>query len=98
MKSRRIPTRTFLTATGLALVLLATPDPILAQRGPAAPHPGTIRLKAATFDPLAAMPSLPPGLSISEYGPGVRGSYLVQFDGPITAAHRSALENAGAAS
>ncbi|TDI33538.1 MAG: hypothetical protein E2P03_04850 [Acidobacteria bacterium] len=97
MRSRRIPTRLFLSAAGLAVVLLATPDPLFAQRGPVAPDPGTIRLKTATFDPLVAMPSLPDGLSISEYSPGVRGSYLVQFDSPITAAHRSALENAGAA-
>ena len=33
---------------------------------------------------------------MSGYGPNVRGAYLVQFDRPISAADRLALENAGA--
>ena len=68
-----------------------------AQPQPEPVDPRTIRLKTGRFDPLTAGPVLPSSLRIAEYAPGTRGTYLVQFDRPVTGDDTKALESAGAA-
>ena len=60
-----------------------------------APDPHSIRLKAAHFDPLAGVPAVDGLANIDRHPAGVRGGFLVQFNGPITGADRKALEEAG---
>jgi hypothetical protein len=60
------------------------------------PDPGSLRLAVGEFDPTRETPSHP-GLDHGpDHAPGVRGAYLVQFERPITAEDRAALEDAGA--
>jgi hypothetical protein len=84
-----------LVAGALALGLLAAPAAGFAQDA-GMPAPGTIRLKVAEFDPVAGVPTLPAAATLDRYPTGVRGGFLVQFQRPITAADRAALEEVGA--
>lgn len=43
----------------------------------------SLHLVGRSGDPSVAAPDVPPGLVISEYAPGQRGYYIVQFRGPI---------------
>jgi subtilisin family serine protease len=55
-----------------------------------------IRLKAANFDPLRGEPALAAGLRHRGLGAAERGTYIVQFVGPIEASWKAALTAAGA--
>lgn len=88
--------------TALALVVcLALLGAGVSQAGPA-PEPAaqgapSIHLKAATFTPAAGQqPAVPPGLAKQGYAPGERGTYIVQFAGPIEQAWRDAIEKENA--
>ncbi len=84
----------------VAGVIISIPlAPLLAAPSPSgqAPAAAAIRLSTATFTPgLGQRPSIPPGLSISEYAQGQRGYYIVQFAGPVLAEWKSGVENEGA--
>ncbi len=57
----------------------------------------TIHLQGGSFNPSQGeKPDLPPGLTISGYAQGVRGYYLVQFNGPVQQAWKDALTAEGA--
>ena len=76
----------------LSIVLV----PFLSQAD--APPPAAIKLGAATFVPgLGEAPSIPPGLAISQYARGQRGSYIVQFAGPVQQAWKNEVAGLGAA-
>ncbi len=72
----------------LALVPMVMPLPVHAQSQPV---PSFIRLQAATFDPLRL-----PALSAASVAPGV-STWIVQFNGPVLPAWKTAVEQAGAA-
>src|SRR5574341_488060 len=54
-----------------------------------------IRLKAITFEPLRGEPALAPGLRHRALTPDERGTYIVQFVGPIEDASKAAVMAAG---
>ena len=97
VRSRRSRTALLCIHAALSAAFLFSASPASAQGLGAGPDPGTIRLKAGSFDPVAAPPSVAAALRIGAYEPGVRGGYLVQFDGPISEVQRAALEGVGAA-
>jgi subtilisin family serine protease len=53
-----------------------------------------IRLRYATFDPLAGEPSMPQGMRLAKEGDG-NGPFIVQFAGPVQTAWKIELERAG---
>ena len=56
-----------------------------------------IRLRAATFTPARGeRPAIPNAMTIQDEAPGRRAYYIVQFDGPIDEAKKSALVAEGA--
>ena len=56
-----------------------------------------IRLRTTTFTPaLGEAPAIPPGLAAAEVADGVRGAYIVQFAGPVTASGRDRVRALGA--
>ena len=77
-----------LGALGLGLPASGSP--------PSGPVEPLIRLKAATFEPLRGEPALAPGLRHRALGPSERGTYIVQFVGPIEDAWKAAVTTAGA--
>ena len=56
----------------------------------------TVHLAGSPGDPSADTPDAPPGLTISEYAPGQRGYYVVQFRGPIEQAWKEEMAALGA--
>jgi len=54
-----------------------------------------IRLQFATFDPLVDEPVPPQSLRLTGYAEGESGPYIVQFQGPVQAAWKDALREAG---
>ena len=57
----------------------------------------SIYLQGGSFNPSQGeRPDLPPGLSIPGYAPGVRGYYIVQFDGPVQQVWKDAVTAEGA--
>ncbi len=78
----------------LLLLILIGIQQSLAYAPPSADAP-RIRLKTATFDPLAGRPDIPRGLR-TEVVDGRPATYLVQFAGPVQEAWKAAVEQAGA--
>ena len=56
----------------------------------------TLHLVGRSGDPSVAAPDAPPGLVISEFAPGQRGYYIVQFRGPIEQAWKDEVAALGA--
>ena len=57
----------------------------------------SIHLQGGSFNPSEGeRPDLPPGLAIAGYAPGVRGYYIVQFNGPVQQAWKDAVTAEGA--
>ena len=88
--------------TALVLVMcLALLGVGVSQAGPA-PEPAaqgapSIYLRAGTFTPAAGQqPAIPPGLAKQGYAPGERGTYIVQFQGPIEQNWKDAIEKENA--
>jgi subtilisin family serine protease len=74
---------------------LETISPFIQHRSYSQPQPPKIRLQYASFDPLVGEPRVPPELQANET-PAASGLHLVQFDGPLQAEWKRALESAGA--
>ena len=56
----------------------------------------SLHLVGSSGDPNMAAPDVPPGLIVSEYAPGQRGYYIVQFRGPIEQAWKDEVAALGA--
>ncbi len=97
---RNVVPRPLVTAFAVA-VCLALLGVGVSQAGPA-PEPAaqgapSIYLRAGTFTPAAGQqPAVPPGLAKQGYAPGERGTYIVQFAGPIEQAWKDAIEKENA--
>src|SRR5262247_3110143 len=76
-----------------AMLIALGAQHLLAQAPPTAPEP-LIRLKQATFDPLAGEPALPQTLQAS--ATSGQSMYLVQFSGSVQEGWKTAAERAGA--
>lgn len=76
----------------LFLLIQAGARHLLAQPTPDSPR---IRLQAATFDPLADRLSTPPTPD-TKRGEDRQSTHLVQFDGPVQEAWKTAVREAGA--
>ncbi len=84
----------------IAAVMALAAGLLLSAGGAAAQSPqaagASIRLAAGTFNPTAGETlALPPGLTVAGYAAGVRGYYVVQFDGPVRQAWKDAVGAAG---
>jgi hypothetical protein len=76
-----------------AMLIALGAQHLLAQVPPAAPDP-LIRLKQATFDPLAGEPAIPQSLRAS--ATSGQSMYLVQFSAPVQEDWKATAERAGA--
>lgn len=84
--------RRFVALAMGATLVMATVAP-----GTASPDGPRLRLRQAEFVPAAGeTPDLPARLRIDDFPEGRSGTWIVQFDGPITVEDRTALEAAGA--
>ena len=54
-----------------------------------------LRLRFATFDPLAGEPAMPAGLHLDAYPAEGQGAYIVQFKGPIREAWKEQVRSLG---
>ncbi len=63
--------------------------------GLAQEQPVLLRLKYATFDPLAGEPSMPSQLRLDAYPEGAPGAYIVQFKGPVQDAWKEEVAASG---
>ena len=86
---RKVALLPAITVVALGIGLPAT----VAQKSSSAEL--AIRLKAVTFDPLRGEPNLAAGLRHRALGAGERGTYIVQFVGPVEAAWKAAVVAAG---
>lgn len=87
----------FVVVLSLALLSAGISQAAPPQEPAEQPSPPAIHLRAGTFTPAAGqVPNVPPGLARQGYAPGERGTYIVQFQGPIEQAWRDAVarENA----
>jgi subtilisin family serine protease len=88
--SRRIMAATLLPL----MLLLALGGQQLLARTPSALDTALIRLKSVTFDPQAGEPAIPQSLRAPMTSG--QGIYLLQFNGPVQEAWKSAVQQAGA--
>ena len=86
-----------LTGQATAARVEAVGAPPLGQDTPSAAAAAPIRLLAGEFVPARGeAPTLPPGLTISDFTPGTRGHYIVQFAGPVQQAWKDSVTAEGA--
>jgi subtilisin family serine protease len=76
------------------MLLLAIGGQQLLAQVPPTPDSALIRLKSITFDPQAGEPAIPQSLRAP--AAGGRSTYLVQFNGPVQEAWKTAVQQAGA--
>ncbi|MFL5806540.1 MAG: S8 family serine peptidase, partial [Roseiflexaceae bacterium] len=76
------------------ILLLALGGQQLLALRPIAPYTDLIRINSVTFDPGAGEPTIPQSLRAS--AASGRGTYLVQFNGPVQEAWKTAVRQAGA--
>ncbi len=82
----------------LTLIILVSLLLLAASPPPETPTPAVIRLQYATFDPLLdGVPAVPANLSAPRTAPDAPGLYIVQFEGVVSPAEKTALTNLGAA-
>jgi subtilisin family serine protease len=84
-----------LISLGLILALVLPSVGFAGPSGQAPPPP--IKLKAVQFSPgRGQFPNLPRGLTVQRYRPGLRGYYIVQFQGPVQESWKAQVEATGA--
>jgi len=88
--------RLFSTRSALAAVIIASVSYCSPASLPQQPAGPLVRLRAASFDPLSAPPTLPRELRSTEPAPRRPGYYIVQSTGPIRPEWLRQLEAAGA--
>jgi serine protease AprX len=75
---------------------LSSLGPAVAQEGKEAKsQPVLLKLKYATFDPLAGEPAMPASLRLAAYPADGPGAYIVQFAGPIQEAWKDQVRSLG---
>jgi subtilase family serine protease/subtilisin family serine protease len=95
--NRRLAGTTLGTAVLAAAVTLGVSAQPRAPQATNTSGASPIRLRAVTFTPARGeRPAIPSALAARESVPGRRGYYIVQFDGPIQEAWKSAVIAAGA--